>query len=103
MTHLIDPNGLRLPIKLDTTSNGEFMPVPLSRANLHANHLAHESASLNAKRLAIGRRDFLLSTCGAASTLLAFNAANADNAWKRERHAIFGVVRPDGGNELLVA
>ena len=31
----------------------------------------------NAKRLALGRRDFLLSTCGAASTLLAFNAANA--------------------------
>ena len=77
MTHLIDPNGLRLPIKLDTTSNGEFMPVPLSRANLHANHLAHESAGVNAKRLGIGRRDFLLSTCGAASTLLAFNAANA--------------------------
>ena len=77
MKHLIDPNGLRLPIKLDTTSNGEFMPVPLSRANLQANHLAHESASLNAKRLGIGRRDFLLSTCGAASTLLAFNAANA--------------------------
>jgi uncharacterized protein len=77
MKHPIDPNGLRLPIKLDATSNGEFMPVPLSRANLHSNHLAHESASLNAKRLGIGRRDFLLSTCGAASTLLAFNAANA--------------------------
>ena len=28
-------------------------------------------------RLALGRRDFLVSACGAASTLLAFNAANA--------------------------
>ena len=75
--HLVDPHGQRLPIKLDTTSNGEFLPVPLTPANHHANHLAQESASLNAKRLGIGRRDFLLSTCGAASTLLAFNAANA--------------------------
>ena len=29
----IDPDGRRLPIKLDTTSNGEFEPVPLSPAN----------------------------------------------------------------------
>ena len=75
--HRIDPDGRRLPIKLDTTSNGEFVPVPLSRANRHANHLAQEAADANAKRLAMGRRDFLLSSCGAASTLLAFNAANA--------------------------
>ena len=75
--HRIDPEGRRLPIKLDSTSNGEFVPVPLSRANRHANHLAQEAADSNARRLAMGRRDFLLSTCGAASTLLAFNAANA--------------------------
>jgi len=75
--HRVDPEGQRLPIKLDTTSNGEFVPVPLSPANRHANHLAHEAADSNAKRLGVGRRDFLLSSCGAASTLLAFNAANA--------------------------
>jgi hypothetical protein len=75
--HLIDPLGERLPIKLDTTSNGEFMPVPLSRANHHANHLARLAADENAKRLGQGRRNFLVSACGAASTLLAFNAANA--------------------------
>jgi hypothetical protein len=28
--HRIDPEGKRLPIKLDSTSNGEFVPVPLS-------------------------------------------------------------------------
>jgi predicted TIM-barrel fold metal-dependent hydrolase len=72
-----DPEGTRLPIKLDTTSNGEFVPVPLSRANRHANHLAHEAATSNAKRLGLTRRSFLTSACGAASTLLAFNAANA--------------------------
>ena len=31
----------------------------------------------NAKRLGMSRRDFLVSACGAASALLAFNAANA--------------------------
>ena len=41
------------------------------------NRLAHEAASANAKRLGVSRRDFLVSACGAASTLLAFNAANA--------------------------
>ena len=73
----MDPEGTRLPIKLDTTSNGEFEPVPLSPTNRAANHIAHEAATQNAKRLGLGRRSFLLSACGAASTLLAFNAANA--------------------------
>ena len=72
-----DPHGTRLPIKLDTTSNGEFVPVPLTPANREANRRAHEAAVRNAKRLDISKRDFLVSACGAASTLLAFNAANA--------------------------
>jgi predicted TIM-barrel fold metal-dependent hydrolase len=77
MKHVVDPQGTRLPIKLDSTSNGEFEPVPLSAANRAANRLAQAAASRNAKRLGSSRRDFLLSACGAASTLLAFNAANA--------------------------
>ena len=77
MKHLVDPEGTRLPVKLDSTSNGEFAPVPLPAANRAANRLAHEAASANANRLRLSRRDFLVSACGAASTLLAFNAANA--------------------------
>ena len=72
-----DPLGTRLPIKLDSTSNGEFVPVPLSAANREANRLAHVAAERNAKRLDISKRSFLVSACGAASTLLASNAANA--------------------------
>ena len=70
----------RLPIKLDSTSNGEFMPVPLSSANRAANRLAHEEATRNAKRLGLSRRQFLISSCGAASTLLAFNKAHGVGA-----------------------
>jgi hypothetical protein len=74
-----DPHGRRLPIKLDTTSNGEFVPVPLSAANRAANRLAHEAASANSKKLGLSRRRFLISSCGAASTLLAFNSAHGRN------------------------
>src|SRR5947208_15223792 len=77
MKHRINPEGNRLPIKLDSTSNGEFAPVPLSPANLAANRLAHELASAFCKKTNLTRRGFLVSACGAASTLLAFNAANA--------------------------
>jgi predicted TIM-barrel fold metal-dependent hydrolase len=75
-----DPQGRRLPIKLDSTSNGEFVPVPLAPVNRAANRLAHATASENAKRLGLSRRKFLISSCGAASTLLAFNAAHGKAA-----------------------
>jgi len=80
MKYVIDAEGKRLPIKLDATSNGEFVPVPLSPSNRAANRLAHETATENAKRLGISRREFLISACGAATALLAFDRANATAA-----------------------
>ncbi len=72
-----DPDGIRLPIKIDTTSNGEFVPIPLSAANRLGNRTALNSATDNARRLGQSRRNFLISGCGAATTLLALNQANA--------------------------
>ncbi|MDP6436705.1 MAG: amidohydrolase family protein [Gammaproteobacteria bacterium] len=77
MKYLNDPDGERLPIKIDTTTNGEFLPRPLKPQNIHANRLASTVAGNNAKRLGLTRRGFLTSTCGAASTLLAFNEVYA--------------------------
>lgn len=77
MKHRIDPDGTRLPIKLDSTSNGEFEPRPLSQTNRRANRLAHAWATENARHRGLSRREFLISSCGAATTLLAFNLANA--------------------------
>jgi predicted TIM-barrel fold metal-dependent hydrolase len=77
MRFVHDPGGRRLPIKLDATSNGEFAPVPLEPVHLHARRLAHEAVDACAKKLGIGRRAFLVSACGAAATLLAFNRAYA--------------------------
>ena len=72
-----DPDGVRLPIRIDTTSNGEFEPVGLSKRNVAANALAHQWASENARKKGVGRRNFMMSACGAATTLLAINHANA--------------------------
>ena len=72
-----DPAGRRLPIKLDSTTNGEFAPIPLDDSLRRANALAAERATELAKRVGKSRREFLVSSCGAASTLLAFNAAHA--------------------------
>jgi hypothetical protein len=76
MKHRIDPEGTRLPIKLDTTSNGEFEPIALSRTNLEAKRLALKRQAATQAPGPEPQR-FLLSSCGVASTLLAFNAANA--------------------------
>ena len=77
MRYRNDPDGIRLPIKLDSTSNGEFAPIPLSKRNVVANDIARERATRNARRAGLSRRSFLVSSCGAASTLLAFNEVNA--------------------------
>lgn len=77
MRYRHDPAGSRLPIKVDSTSNGEFAPIPLDRASTAANQLAHRIATDNARRLGLSRRDLLVSGCGVASTLLAFNSVHA--------------------------
>ncbi|HIF08991.1 MAG TPA: amidohydrolase [Sneathiellales bacterium] len=72
-----DPSGGHLPIKLDATSNGEFLPRPLSAAANHANALAADRTEAAAHRVRLPRRRFLASACGAADTLLAMNDAFA--------------------------
>jgi len=67
----------RLPIKLDTTSNGEFEPVPLGAAASDARERALAAMLANPRRLATSRRAYLTSLVGAAATLSAFNEAFA--------------------------
>ena len=72
-----DPEGLRLPVKLDATTNGEFAPVPLEAIHRHANRLALEEATARSRRLGMDRRSFLVSACGVTSTLASYNTAYA--------------------------
>jgi predicted TIM-barrel fold metal-dependent hydrolase len=99
VTDDLDPHGRRLPIKLDSTSNGEFAPVPLDASLAGANTLASEWADRCAKRLGLARREFMVSACGAASTLLAFNAAHA----AAERRGGFFEVSADAALEPQLA
>jgi predicted TIM-barrel fold metal-dependent hydrolase len=66
-----------LPIKFDSTSNGEFSPPQLSRREDHINQSAADFIDQQSRYLNIKRRDFLLSSCAAASTLLMANQVNA--------------------------
>src|SRR5215510_672877 len=72
-----DPDGLRLPVKLDTTTNGEFVPIPLGREHVLANEVAMRNATRHARGLGMSRREFLVSASGTATALLAMNAAYA--------------------------
>ena len=60
-----------LPIKFGPCSNGEFDPRPLTPVVAEAVRRAREECDANARKLGMSRRSFLLSLCGAATTLLA--------------------------------
>jgi len=77
MTTRHDPDGTRLPVKLDSTSNGEYAPIPLEPVHREAKAKSLASAGANAKRLGLSRRDFLVSAGGVATTLLGMNEAYA--------------------------
>jgi len=92
-----DPDGLRLPIKLDSTSNGEFVPIPLAPVHHAARRQALLDAEANARRLGQSRRTFLLSSCGAAATLLAMNRSFASTGARGGYYALAADAGLDSG------
>ncbi|MDZ4730836.1 MAG: hypothetical protein SH820_12940 [Xanthomonadales bacterium] len=76
-TYLQDPDGERLPIKLENTTNGEYLPQVLPEHVLWGKALAEKWTGENSRKSGQGRRDFLVSLSGAATCLLAMNHANA--------------------------
>ena len=73
----LDPEGRRLPIKIDTATNGEYVPEPLIPLARAANELARRRVAEAARRVGLGRRAFLKTLAGSAATLLAFNEVHA--------------------------
>jgi hypothetical protein len=67
-----------LPIKLNPCSNGEFDPPPPSPVVLEAVRRARDDAERNARRVGMSRRRFLLSSMGAATTLMALAACSTE-------------------------
>lgn len=76
MDHDLDPDGKRLPIRYDATSNGEHLPIEPSLQQRRANEEAHRLADEHGRKLGMGRRRFLVSSMGAASVLAACNRAH---------------------------
>src|SRR5262245_31780323 len=77
-----------LPIKVDATSNGEFRPVPLTEPVARANRKAEFRIKDNAERVGIGRRTFLQSLCGAATTLLTLNEGDRGGRRRARRRGV---------------
>ena len=67
-----------LPIKFGPCSNGEYEPQPLSPVVQEAIRRARVACDENASRTGMTRREFLLSVCGAATTLAVLNACSRE-------------------------
>ena len=67
-----------LPIKLGPCSNAEYEPEPHSPVITETIRRAREECDRNARRLGMGRREFLLSAMGAATTLLVLDACTKE-------------------------
>jgi uncharacterized protein len=74
-----------LPIKFGPCSNGEYDPQPLSPVARETIRRARGACDRNARRTGMSRRDFLLSVCGAATTLLVLNACANEESKARGR------------------
>ncbi len=95
----------RLPILLDPASSDEYRPLPLSPVVREARRRAWEQAAENARRLGMSRRDFLLTSMGAATVLLSLNACSKEEAANRGTRpgSTFAVPKEAGVDEEAAA
>jgi uncharacterized protein len=63
----------RLPIKLDSASNGEYWPLAPSRKLAELDARLRAAVGPAARRLGLTRRQYLTSSCAVASALLGMN------------------------------
>src|SRR5688500_19456919 len=63
----------RLPIKLDSASNGEYWPLAPSQKLAELDARLRAAAGPAARHLGLTRREYLTSSCAVASALLGMN------------------------------
>lgn len=68
-----------LPIKLEPCSNTEYDPPPMPEVTREAIRRARRLTEENARKLGLPRREFLLSSMGAATTLAVLSACSDDS------------------------
>ena len=86
-----------LPIKFGPCSNGEYEPEPLSEVLTETIRRAREECERGARRLGMSRREFLLSVCGAATTLLVLDACTRES-FRASAHS--PTASPGGGYRI---
>ncbi len=67
-----------LPIGLQPRSSDEYSPLPQTPVVREAERRAYDECAESARRTGINRRDFLLTACAAATTLLALDACTKE-------------------------
>lgn len=92
----LDPQGTRLPITIDTASNGEYAPQPLTPVEQAAIRQAQQNVSDAVRRLPLNRRMFMKSAMGSAATLLALNEVAAAAGETGGRFAVHTDAALDG-------
>ncbi|MEK6407330.1 MAG: amidohydrolase family protein [Acidobacteriota bacterium] len=70
--------GVDSPIPTQVVSNEEILPRPQSKKQQQVEHLIGKWGAENAKRLGMNRRDFMRSSMGFATAVLAMNAVHGD-------------------------
>jgi hypothetical protein len=98
----VDDDRVGLPIKLGPCSNGEYVPAPPTDLVLEAARRAREACDDNARRTGISRRDFLLSICGAATTLSVLAACSKEKSAGKEVGGTF-TIPPEATTETTAA
>ena len=73
--------GVDSPIPTQVVSNEEILPRPQNNKQQHVEYLIGEWGAANAKRLGMNRRDFMRSSMGFATAVLAMNAVHG-NYWE---------------------
>ncbi len=68
-----DDEVLSTAVPTRMVSNGEYMPVPQTEQQMRVEARTHELADAAAKKLGIGRREFLGSSGGMAASFIAMN------------------------------
>jgi uncharacterized protein len=68
-----ETGAFRSPVPTQMVSNGEYMPLPQTRAQRAVEDRIKAMADAHGERLGMGRRQFLQTSCGMAAAFLAMN------------------------------
>jgi len=68
--------GVDSPIPTQVVSNEEILPRPQNKKQQHVEHLIGKWGAENARRLGMNRRDFMRTSMGFATAVLAMNAVH---------------------------